>query len=251
VHRPFHDPPPAIIHDNPVYASRLADLHPTAAITINKQPKWFASIDTDKSGQLNAKELQKALALGNLNFSLTDVDHMVRAFDATQSRTLGFDEFQRLHNFLVNVQGSFRTFDRDRSGKLSTDEINSALKQAGFALDGPAVAAMIERFDPEGTRSLSLDGCGEKEGGGGHVIFIGRAHLKHICTQHIQNAPTNILITHKITLTQPKPSFPRYIRACLFLQTAARTFAAFDPERKGTVTTNFSQFCYCCAHVSG
>jgi hypothetical protein len=44
-------------------------------------------------------------------------------------------------------------------------------------------------------------------------------------------------------------SLDEYIRTCLFLQTGARTFAAFDPNRTGTITTNFSQFMYCCSHV--
>ena len=40
----------------------------------------------------------------------------------------------------------------------------------------------------------------------------------------------------------PPPPPPR-------TQTAARTFAAFDPQRTGSITTNFSQFIYCCSHV--
>jgi hypothetical protein len=38
-------------------------------------------------------------------------DQMIRAFDTTNSRSLNFHEFQRLHYFLVNVQGSFQHFD--------------------------------------------------------------------------------------------------------------------------------------------
>jgi len=37
---------------------------------------------------------------------------MIRAFDTTSSRSLNFHEFQRLHYFLVNVQGSFQQFDK-------------------------------------------------------------------------------------------------------------------------------------------
>eukprot|EP00879_Flechtneria_rotunda_P033938 GHRR01037853.1.p1 GENE.GHRR01037853.1~~GHRR01037853.1.p1 ORF type:complete len:129 (-),score=20.24 GHRR01037853.1:216-602(-) len=92
---------------------------------------WFDAIDTDRSGRLDAKELQRALALGNLNFGLNDVDQMVRAFDTSNARSLGYEEFQRLHIFLVNVQNSFQTFDRDRSGKLTPDEVTNALRQAG------------------------------------------------------------------------------------------------------------------------
>lgn len=44
---------------------------------------------------------------------------MIRSFDVNRSRTLGFDEFSRLHYFLQNVTNSFRQFDRDRSGSLS------------------------------------------------------------------------------------------------------------------------------------
>eukprot|EP00879_Flechtneria_rotunda_P005365 GHRR01005652.1.p1 GENE.GHRR01005652.1~~GHRR01005652.1.p1 ORF type:complete len:183 (+),score=22.21 GHRR01005652.1:192-740(+) len=104
---------------------------------------WFDAIDTDRSGRLDAKELQRALALGNLNFGLNDVDQMVRAFDTSNARSLGYEEFQRLHIFLVNVQNSFQTFDRDRSGKLTPDEVTNALRQAGFNLDPPAMMAMV------------------------------------------------------------------------------------------------------------
>jgi hypothetical protein len=45
-------------------------------------------------------------------------------------------------------------------------------------------------------------------------------------------------------------SLDEYIRACLSLQTAARTFAAFDPQRTGTIHLSFSQWIYGCAHVS-
>lgn len=31
---------------------------------------------------------------------------MIRAFDVDQTRTLGFQEFERLHIFLMNVQSS-------------------------------------------------------------------------------------------------------------------------------------------------
>ncbi|KAI8467604.1 MAG: hypothetical protein J3K34DRAFT_429949 [Monoraphidium minutum] len=161
--------------------------------------QWFTAIDTDRSGHLDAKELQRALAMGNLNFDLSDVDQMVRAFDQNASRTLNFEEFQRLHYFLVNVQQSFRSFDRDNSGSLSPDEVMNALRQAGFQLDMPAVTAMIDKFDPDNNKQLTLD---------------------------------------------------EYIRSCLFLQTGARTFAAFDPQRKGSIALSFSQFIYACSNVN-
>ncbi|KAF8064663.1 prmA [Scenedesmus sp. PABB004] len=162
---------------------------------------WALVTATRKlAGKIDARELQRALALGRLEFGPEAVDQMVRAFDTDNSRSLGFEEFQRLHFFLVNVQQSFQTFDRDRSGRLSPDEVHQALQQAGFALDQPAMMAMIGKFDPDSSGSLSLD---------------------------------------------------EYIRTCLFLQTAARTFGAFDPQRTGQVHLSFNQFVYAASHVCG
>jgi Ca2+-binding EF-hand superfamily protein len=40
--------------------------------------QWFSSVDSDRSGQIDVKELQRALAMGGLNFSLAVVAHMIR-----------------------------------------------------------------------------------------------------------------------------------------------------------------------------
>jgi Ca2+-binding EF-hand superfamily protein len=40
--------------------------------------QWFNAIDVDRDGELDAGELQRALALGNLHFSLAVVAHMIR-----------------------------------------------------------------------------------------------------------------------------------------------------------------------------
>jgi Ca2+-binding EF-hand superfamily protein len=34
---------------------------------------WFDAIDVDHSGRLDSKELQRALAMGNLHYGLNDV----------------------------------------------------------------------------------------------------------------------------------------------------------------------------------
>ena len=73
------------------------------------------------------------------------------------------------------------------------------LLPTGFNMDPQAVQAMVYKFDPDSSGTLSLD---------------------------------------------------EYIRSCLFLQTAARTFGAFDAQRQGTIHLNFSQFVYASAHVS-
>jgi hypothetical protein len=40
--------------------------------------QWFNAIDRDRNGHLTAVELQSALQLGGLNFSLATVAHIIR-----------------------------------------------------------------------------------------------------------------------------------------------------------------------------
>ena len=42
---------------------------------------WFMAVDADRSGQVNAQELQRALAMGGLNFSLALCAQMIRMHD--------------------------------------------------------------------------------------------------------------------------------------------------------------------------
>jgi hypothetical protein len=66
--------------------------------------QWFDAIDKDGNNELTAVELQAALQLGNLNFSLATVAHIIRIHDKTGSSTINFEEFGKLHEFLTNVQ---------------------------------------------------------------------------------------------------------------------------------------------------
>lgn len=118
--------------------------------------QWFLAIDKDKNGRLTATELQSALQLGGLNFSLSTVAHIIRIHDRANRGSITFDEFTKLHEFLTNVQASFDYFDHDRSNSLSYDEIHSALSHAGYQLDRPALQAVFVRFDPGRSGALDL-----------------------------------------------------------------------------------------------
>eukprot|EP00879_Flechtneria_rotunda_P002558 GHRR01002757.1.p1 GENE.GHRR01002757.1~~GHRR01002757.1.p1 ORF type:complete len:174 (+),score=50.96 GHRR01002757.1:213-734(+) len=118
--------------------------------------KWFQAIDKDGNNELTSIELQAALQLGNLNFSLATVAHIIRIHDKTGSGTINFEEFGKLHEFLTHVQQSFEYFDRDRSGTLNFDEVTNALQHAGYKLDPPALRVIFNRFDPSRSGSLQL-----------------------------------------------------------------------------------------------
>lgn len=118
--------------------------------------RWFDTIDRNRSGTLDAKELQAALAMGNLHFSLKAVAHMIRIHDPDRSGTIDFREFQTLHNFLMTMQGSFQHFDKDRSGSLNRQETYQAVTQAGYRLDGPAFEALFKAFDPDQDSQMGM-----------------------------------------------------------------------------------------------
>ena len=46
-------------------------------------------------------------------------------FDRDRNGTMGLNEFQELLNYLNTWKGVFDRFDRDRSGNIDTDELNT------------------------------------------------------------------------------------------------------------------------------
>ncbi|CAK0780096.1 hypothetical protein CVIRNUC_004935 [Coccomyxa viridis] len=90
--------------------------------------QWFQAVDQDGSNAIDAAELQKALALGNLHFSLAVCAHMIRFFKA----------------------------DTSRKGKLSKQEISGCLQQQGYTLDTPAFEAMFRAYNPERNGVMDL-----------------------------------------------------------------------------------------------
>lgn len=118
--------------------------------------QWFKAIDRDNNGQLDVFELQRALALGNLHFSLQLVAHLIRLYDTGNRGSVGQDEFVKLHQFLTSVQSTFTKFDEDHSGDLDKQEVFKALTAAGFHLEMPAFEAMFSAYDPDRSETLSM-----------------------------------------------------------------------------------------------
>jgi Ca2+-binding EF-hand superfamily protein len=159
---------------------------------------FFSTIDVNKNGTLDAKELQQALAMGNLKYGINDMDLMVTAFDSSGSRSLTLTEFTALHSFLTNALDSFRVADAQRVGALGIDELEASLKTMGFTIDRPALSALVKRHDSDRNQKLKVG---------------------------------------------------QFVRLSLFMHSSMRTFSAFDTQRAGSITLNFSQFVYATSHV--
>lgn len=109
---------------------------------------WFESVDADRSGLLDAKELRQALDIGGLNYSLLQAHLFVRAFDSQGKHKLNLPEFIELHNFLSSIQDSFDHVARG-GRTIGVPEAQQALARMGFSVDATASQAMLMRHDPD------------------------------------------------------------------------------------------------------
>ena len=77
----------------------------------------FNAVDQDRSGQIDFKELQRALVNGNWsNFSEEACRMMVDMFDRDRSGQINLQEFSSLFTYINQWKSLFESIDRDRSG---------------------------------------------------------------------------------------------------------------------------------------
>ncbi|CAK8569407.1 unnamed protein product [Lathyrus sativus] len=118
--------------------------------------EWFNRVDSEKSGSITALQLKAALGKGNLEFSLSVVEQMIRMYDFDKNGTMSFQEFVALNNFLLKVQHAFADLDKGR-GFLLPDDVFQAVVKIGFMLDSPAFYSVCESFDQSKNGRFRLD----------------------------------------------------------------------------------------------
>ncbi|KAA8535930.1 hypothetical protein F0562_028408 [Nyssa sinensis] len=118
--------------------------------------EWFDRVDSEKTGSITAIQLKGALAVGNLELSLSVVQQMIRMYDFDRNGTMSFEEFIALNKFLLKVQHAFSDLERGR-GFLEPDDVYEALVKIGFSLDSPAFYTTCESFDQKKNGRFRLD----------------------------------------------------------------------------------------------
>ncbi|CBY24425.1 unnamed protein product [Oikopleura dioica] len=121
--------------------------------------KWFNKVDTNRTGMLNAEELQLALRNNDLTtFDIETVSLMIRMFDKDNTGTIDVNEFCQLWKYLGDWRGSFDRFDRDGGGSIDERELGNALNELGYRLSPQFVMEAMKKFDFRRERRLQFDG---------------------------------------------------------------------------------------------
>ncbi|XP_071686571.1 calcium-binding protein CBP-like [Rutidosis leptorrhynchoides] len=117
----------------------------------------FQVADQDGSGVIDDKELQRALSSYNQSFSIRTVHLLMYLFTNTNTRKIGPKEFTQVFYSLQNWRANFEKFDRDRSGKIDTNELREALLSLGFAVSPVVLDLLVSKFDKSGGKNKAIE----------------------------------------------------------------------------------------------
>ncbi|VDL60712.1 unnamed protein product [Hymenolepis diminuta] len=119
---------------------------------------YFRSVDRDRSGYINAEELQAALSNGiGTPFDITCLSLMISLFDQDNNGTISFDEFGQLYKYITDWQNVFRQHDRDASGSIDFNEFTQSLIYFGYRFSPQFVQWLMMRFDKQRLNKMGFD----------------------------------------------------------------------------------------------
>jgi calcium-dependent protein kinase len=126
-------------------ASRLNDSD------IKMLKEMFDTFDKNKDGTLTLEEIKDGISKIN-NSSGLDIEGIFKSIDTDGSGAINYTEFlaatidQKLYLKEERLYEAFRAFDKDGSGKISTDEVKSVMKGE----DTTKIEELIKKYDQNG-----------------------------------------------------------------------------------------------------
>merc|ERR1712137_401306 len=116
---------------------------------------WFSSVDADKSGFIDQRELSQMTMPGSGPYSgrvlgPAPAAMLIRLFDIDNSGTIDFFEYAALHSFMDKLNSAFQQADRDQNGALDMGEITGAMQMAGFRVDPVVIRRYFEKYSKGG-----------------------------------------------------------------------------------------------------
>ncbi len=210
--------------------------------------QWFSLVDTDRSGTINAAELQRALAQGNLNFSLKMVTSIMRIFDSDKSSALSFPQFCSMQAFLQKVHQAFSTHSGGQS-QLTLPQMQAALAQLGFALDMQPDGAFYKLCQscecPNPTRHST------PRAAPGAPCCTVHATPPPSCTRPAWPSYTPCRPASPVDDFEKRGAFglDAFMAMAVTLTNAKAIYGLFDPQNTGKVTMDFNQFVWSIAQL--
>ena len=91
----------------------------------------FTAVDRDKSGAIDATELQSALVTGGYQISLQVAAMLIRLHDANGDARIDMNEFINLHKFLGDTQAAFVAAAGSATPQCNTIQLRNLLNTLG------------------------------------------------------------------------------------------------------------------------
>nr|P28582.2 RecName: Full=Calcium-dependent protein kinase; Short=CDPK [Daucus carota]CAA39936.1 calcium- dependent protein kinase [Daucus carota] len=120
----------------------------------------FANMDTDKSGTITYEELKSGLARLGSKLSEVEVQQLMDAADVDGNGTIDYLEFitatMHRHKLESYEHQAFQYFDKDNSGFITKDELESAMKEYGMG-DEATIKDIISEVDSDNDGRINYD----------------------------------------------------------------------------------------------
>jgi Ca2+-binding EF-hand superfamily protein len=112
-----------------------------------KLKSWFDQIDRDKSGTIEAHELQHVTFDGR-PLGMEAAQKLIKVFDKDRNGRITFVEYASMHQFITKVRQAFITADTDRSGRIEAREVFQALAGAGLNfVSFNSILELLHKYD--------------------------------------------------------------------------------------------------------
>ncbi|CAH8275791.1 unnamed protein product [Arabidopsis lyrata] len=122
----------------------------------------FANMDTDKSGTITYEELKTGLAKLGSKLNEAEVKQLMEAADVDGNGTIDYIEFisVTMHRYRLDrdehLFKAFQYFDKDNSGFITMDELESAMKEYGMG-DEASIKEVIAEVDTDNDGRINYE----------------------------------------------------------------------------------------------
>lgn len=122
----------------------------------------FTNMDTDKSGTITYEELKSGLARLGSKLSEAEVKQLMDAADVDGNGTIDYIEFitATMHRHKLerdeHLYKAFQYFDKDGSGFITRDELESAMKEYGMG-DEESIREVISEVDTDNDGRINYE----------------------------------------------------------------------------------------------